>query len=70
MGPTVNNEYSNFAFSLCAFNCQSFKSNVAYILSLTQSHDIVFLSEHWLSNLEHFLLDLVKTTHTTFFSFC
>nr|XP_047135144.1 uncharacterized protein LOC124812466 [Hydra vulgaris]XP_047135145.1 uncharacterized protein LOC124812466 [Hydra vulgaris] len=54
--------------SFCAYNCQSFKSNSIYISELVKSFDIIFLSEHWLLNIELFVLkNIALPTHKVFF---
>ncbi|XP_065675632.1 uncharacterized protein LOC136091848 [Hydra vulgaris] len=59
---------TNTILTLCAFNCQSFKSNSYYISKLLKYFDIIFISEHWLLNIESFLLDNVALlTHNVIF---
>ncbi|XP_065652778.1 uncharacterized protein LOC136080098 [Hydra vulgaris] len=59
---------TNTIITLCAFNCQSFKSNSYYISKLLKYFDIIFISEHWLLNIESFLLDNVALlTHNVIF---
>ncbi|XP_065664150.1 uncharacterized protein LOC124812466 [Hydra vulgaris] len=54
--------------SFCAYNCQSFKLNSIYISELVKSFDIIFLSEHWLLNIELFVLkNIALPTHKVFF---
>ena len=50
-------------------NTQGLKSNIEYITELLQQTDILFLSEHWLSNAEKSILDnLRRNTHTLYFT--
>jgi hypothetical protein len=42
---------------ICTFNCRSIKSSIGEIHKLCETHDIVFLQEHWLL---HFELDLFQ----------
>nr|XP_047129620.1 uncharacterized protein LOC124809536 [Hydra vulgaris] len=59
---------TNTNITLCAYNCQSFKSNSYYISKLLKSFDIIFISEHWLLNIESFLLNnIALLTHKVFF---
>ena len=64
----INSNDISKTFTLCTFNCQSFKSNATFVSSLVESYDIIFLCEHWLSKLEYFLInDQAKTTHSLLF---
>ena len=44
----MDSTYINF--SACTYNCHGLKSNMDYVLKLSQSHDIVFMNEHWLQD--------------------
>jgi exonuclease III len=51
---------------ICTFNCRSVKSSIGEIHKLCESHDIVFLQEHWLLPFE---LELLSSIHSDFFGF-
>ena len=46
-----------------SLNCHGIKSNIPYIQYLTNHFHAIFLSEHWLSNLEDILLHNISQTH-------
>ena len=55
--------------NMLSLNTQGFKSNYAYISSLLKTNDIIFLSEHWLSNAEKYLVsNVAKPTHNVYFN--
>ena len=55
-------------FSILSFNCQGFKSNSAFTLSLALKNDVVFLCEHWLSTAEKSLItDQMNKSHSLYF---
>ena len=45
------------AISIAALNTHGLKSNVPFVNNLTSSKDIIFISEHWLSNAEKPILN-------------
>ena len=50
-------------------NTQGFKSNATHVSSLIEQTDILFLSEHWLSNAEKSILNnITHSTHKIFFT--
>ena len=50
-----------------ALNCHGFKTNSDYINLLSKSHDILYLSELWITESEKHLLDTYKNEFTLYF---
>ena len=51
-----------------SFNCNGFKANHQYIVSLTQSFDVIFLCETWLLESEKQLLHNFKSDFSIYFT--
>ena len=62
-----SNSRNNESFKICSLNCHGFKSIIPYISSLLSSNDILFLSEHWLSDSETFLMHNITRDHLMIF---
>merc|ERR1712050_120433 len=58
------------SINIKSLNTQGFKSNVDHVNSLLQNTDILFISEHWLSNAEKIVIDNIikNNTHSLFFT--
>ena len=52
---TMNVSTNNF--KIATYNCHGLKSSVQYDLELDESHDILFLNEHWLQIHELFTIE-------------
>ena len=50
-----------------SLNCHGLKANISYVESLLNSYDVIFLSEHWLSNFERPLLKNISVSHHILF---
>ena len=60
---------SKRTINVLGLNTQSFKSNSAYVSSLLKTNDVIFLSEHWLSNAEKYLIsNVANPTHNVYFN--
>jgi len=57
---------SQNSLRLCTFNCRSVKNSVFDVQKLCESHDIIFLQEHWLLPFE---LNMLSNLHTEFLAF-
>ena len=56
-----------FKLKFLSLNCHGLKANSLYIESLTNSYAAIFLSEHWLSNMELFLFEYISSSHHVIF---
>ena len=55
--------------NIIGFNTQGAKSNVPYITKLILDYDVIYLSEHWLSNAEKSIIEnLIQPQHKLLFS--
>ena len=63
---TMSSKYLNIK----GLNTQGLKSNIDHIINLLQETDILFLSEHWLSNAENIIIQnmITNKTHNIFFT--
>ena len=52
------NVYTN-NFKIATYNCHGLKSSLQYVLELAESHDILFLNEHWLQVHELFTIEQI-----------
>ena len=60
---------SKQTINVLGLNTQGFKSNSAYVPSLLKTNDVIFLSEHWLSNAEKYLIsNVANPTHNVYFN--
>ena len=50
--------------NLISLNTHGFKGNALYIKNVVKQNDIIFISEHWISKFETFLLEDISTTHS------
>ncbi len=62
------NTSKHIEFNAVTLNTQGFKSNVMHVTDLINQSDVIFLSEHWLSNAEKPLLNNIQNTHKLFFT--
>lgn len=54
---------------IISLNSQGLKNNLTYVQKLIDSHDVTFISEHWLSNAELSLVkDILPANHKLHFS--
>ena len=60
---------NNVDVQLIGLNTPGLKSNVPYIRNLVKNYDVIFLSEHWLSNAEKKIFeDITSDRHNIHFS--
>ena len=50
-----------------SLNTHGFKGNVVYVNNIVKNNDIIFISEHWISKLELFLLEDISSSHSLIF---
>ena len=63
------NKQTDIELNITTLNTQGFKTNIMYINNLINQSDVLFLSEHWLSNAEKSLLENIsQTTHKLLFT--
>ena len=49
---TINDKSEHYDVKITTLNTHGLKSNIPYISDMLMSNDIIFISEHWLSNAE------------------
>ena len=60
---------SKQTINVLGLNTRGFKSNSANVSSLLKTNDVIFLSEHWLSNAEKYLIsNVANPTHNVYFA--
>ena len=67
----MSNEEEQFLsdIKVAGFNTHGLKSNVPFVTNLINSFDVLFVSEHWLSNAERLVIkDIVSPCHKIHFS--
>ena len=69
MAADNNNRSEQYNVNVIALNTHGLKSNVPYVKSILMSNDIIFISEHWLSNAEKPVIkDLISKNHKLHFN--
>ena len=51
--------------TICSYNCKGVKRAMPYVNELCNAYDIVFLQEHWLSDME---IDVLNQVHSNMYS--
>ena len=59
------NIINNVTIKLCSYNCKGVERAMPHVNEVCNAYDIVFLQEHWLSDME---IDVLNQVHSNMYS--